>query len=67
MGKIPAAGLTVGEEKRGHRDRIHEPVEFIQEFLLDHLNITPLDETIAFHITCSSRKMGLEENFSKRP
>jgi D-lactate dehydrogenase len=43
--------------------RIFEPVEFIERFLLDHLQITPLAETIAVHLTCSSRKMGLEESF----
>jgi D-lactate dehydrogenase len=43
--------------------KIYEPVGFIREFLLSHLKITPLSETIAVHITCSSRKMGLEESF----
>jgi D-lactate dehydrogenase len=43
--------------------RVYEPVAFIQEFLLDHLSVTPLDATIAVHITCSSRKMGLETSF----
>jgi D-lactate dehydrogenase len=43
--------------------QIFEPVEFIEKFLLDHLPVTPVAETIAVHITCSSRKMGLEESF----
>ncbi|MEJ2639055.1 MAG: FAD-binding and (Fe-S)-binding domain-containing protein [Desulfosarcinaceae bacterium] len=43
--------------------KVYEPVGFIQEFLLDHLEITPLAETVAIHITCSSRKMGLEAHF----
>lgn len=42
------------------RLEIYEPVEFIQHFLLDHLQVVPLPDTIAMHITCSSRKMGLE-------
>ena len=45
------------------RLKVYEPVEFIQRYLLDHLEITPLAETIAVHITCSSRKMGLEDAF----
>jgi D-lactate dehydrogenase len=43
--------------------QIFEPVEFIQRYLLDNLRIWPVAETIAVHITCSSRKMGLESNF----
>ncbi len=43
--------------------QIFEPVEFIQRYLLDNLLIRPVAETIAVHVTCSSRKMGLESNF----
>jgi D-lactate dehydrogenase len=43
--------------------QIFDPVEFIQRYLLDNLRIQPVAETIAVHITCSSRKMGLESNF----
>jgi D-lactate dehydrogenase len=43
--------------------KVYEPVGFIQAHLLEHLDITPLGETIAVHITCSSRKMGLEDAF----
>jgi D-lactate dehydrogenase len=42
---------------------IYEPVEFIQNFLLDHLTIAPVNATVAIHVTCSSRKMGLEAAF----
>ncbi len=45
------------------RLRIYEPMGFIRDHLLDHLDITPADETIAVHITCSSRKMELEAAF----
>ena len=45
------------------RLEIYEPVEFIQHFLLDHLQVVPSPDTIAMHITCSSRKMGLEFQF----
>lgn len=39
--------------------KIYEPAEFIDKFVLDKVNITPLDETVMLHITCSMRKMGL--------
>jgi len=45
------------------RLKIYEPMEFIQHYLLDHLDIIPSTETVAVHITCSSRKMGLEAIF----
>jgi D-lactate dehydrogenase len=40
--------------------KLYEPVEFIHTFLLDRLRFTPITEPIAIHITCSMRKMGLE-------
>jgi D-lactate dehydrogenase len=47
------------------RLRMYEPVEFIHDHLLDRLKIVPLEEKMAFHITCTSTKMGLEEKFRK--
>jgi D-lactate dehydrogenase len=47
------------------RLRLYEPVEFIGTFLLDALEFERSPETIAIHITCSSRKMGLVEAFLK--
>ncbi|GAB4352190.1 MAG: FAD-binding and (Fe-S)-binding domain-containing protein [Gammaproteobacteria bacterium] len=45
--------------------RLYEPAEFIDRFLLERLEITPLDETVALHVTCSARRMGLEERLVK--
>ena len=45
------------------RLQIFEPMEFIRHFLLDRLKIIPAADTIAVHITCSSRKMGLDFAF----
>jgi D-lactate dehydrogenase len=39
--------------------RIYEPVGFINDYLLEHLHQTSRMESVALHITCSSRKMGL--------
>ena len=38
---------------------LYEPAEFIEKFVLDKVRIDPTDETVAVHITCSTRKMGL--------
>lgn len=38
---------------------LYEPVEFIHDFLAQSLLFTPIDDTIAIHVTCSSRRMGL--------
>lgn len=37
---------------------LYEPAEFICTFLLDRLTITPIDDTVAVHVTCSMRRMG---------
>lgn len=43
--------------------KLYEPVEFIHDFLLQHLTITQLPETVAVHVTCSSVKMNLTKKF----
>ncbi|MFO7932567.1 MAG: FAD-binding and (Fe-S)-binding domain-containing protein [Bacteroidales bacterium] len=45
--------------------RIHEPVEFICDHLLDKLSVVKSKKKMAFHVTCSSEKMELEEKFRK--
>ncbi|MDE1241258.1 FAD-binding and (Fe-S)-binding domain-containing protein [Vibrio aestuarianus] len=39
---------------------ILEPTGFVSKYLLQHLAITPKEETVMLHVTCSSRRMGLE-------
>jgi D-lactate dehydrogenase len=41
--------------------KLYEPVEFILDYLLPHLDITPVQETIAVFPVCSMKKMGLED------
>jgi D-lactate dehydrogenase len=41
--------------------KLYEPAEFIERFVLDKVRITPLDECVAVHITCSTRRMGLAD------
>lgn len=43
--------------------RLYEPVEFVHDFLLDKLNFTKQQETVAVHVTCSSTKMGLAQKW----
>ncbi|WP_225809710.1 FAD-binding and (Fe-S)-binding domain-containing protein [Halomonas lysinitropha] len=40
-----------------------EPVAFAHDHLLPRLAITPLDERVAVHVTCSSTRMGLDDKF----
>ena len=49
----------------GLRLSLYEPVEFINNFLLDKLEFTPARENIAVHVPCSSKKLGLEASFMK--
>ena len=41
--------------------RLYEPVEFILEYLIPNLEISPLRETITVFPVCSMKKMGLED------
>ena len=36
-----------------------EPTGFVNQYLLEHLTLEPLQETVMLHVTCSSRRMGL--------
>ena len=44
----------------GQRLTLLDPVEFTLTHLMERLQLTPVNETIAYHHTCSSSKMGLE-------
>ncbi|KHK04521.1 FAD-binding and (Fe-S)-binding domain-containing protein [Desulfovibrio sp. TomC] len=44
--------------------KLHEPVEFIHDYCLPHLDITPVPDTVAVHVSCSSVKMGLTAKFA---
>jgi D-lactate dehydrogenase len=44
------------------RLKLYEPVEFILKFLKDNLVFKKLDRTVAVHITCSTREMGLGDS-----
>ena len=45
--------------------KLYEPVEFITDFLLPHLTITPVDETITVFPVCSMKKMGLDKKLAE--
>ena len=52
--------LFTMKENMGNALKLYEPVEFISEFLLPHLDIAPLQETVTVFAVCSMKKMGLE-------
>lgn len=41
--------------------QILEPSQFVLKYLLQHLTISPLQETIMLHITCSTRRQALDK------
>lgn len=45
------------------RMKLYEPVEFIHDHLLDKLELEKAKEPMAFHVTCTSTKMGLQDKF----
>ena len=40
-------------------------MEFLDRFVLDRVQIEPLDECVAVHATCTTRKMGLVDTLLK--
>jgi D-lactate dehydrogenase len=44
---------------------LYEPVEFIHDFLIERLHLSPISDSIAIHVTCSSTKMGLAHKFKQ--
>jgi D-lactate dehydrogenase len=44
---------------------LYEPVEFIDKFLLDKLEIHQGNEAVTVHATCSTIKMGLTDKLTK--
>ncbi|QTF93110.1 FAD-binding and (Fe-S)-binding domain-containing protein [Halomonas sp. BM-2019] len=51
------------QEHLDERLSLMEPVSFAHDHLLPRLSLTPLDERIAVHVTCSSTRMGLTDKF----
>ena len=41
---------------------ILEPTGFVLKYLLEHLTLSPIEETVMLHVTCSARLMGLENS-----
>ena len=39
--------------------KLYEPAEFIADFLAPNLMFSKIDKTVAIHVTCSSRLMGV--------
>jgi D-lactate dehydrogenase len=43
---------------------VYEPTEFTLRFLVDNLEIRPINESIMLHITCSSSRMNLNDSMT---
>ena len=41
--------------------KLYEPAEFIEKYLVPYLEFSPIEEPVAVHVTCSSRRMGLAD------
>lgn len=60
MDTSPCAKHSI--EKFTQSMEILEPTVFVLKYLLNHLTITPIEETVMLHVTCSSRRMGIENS-----
>jgi len=52
--------LFTMRENFGNKLKLYEPVEFILEYLLPYLDISPLKEKVTVFPVCSMKKMGLD-------
>jgi len=59
------AQIKSGLSEPDLRFSLYEPVEFIRHFLLDKLEFTKIKDSVAIHVPCSSKKMGIEDSFMK--
>ena len=50
--------LRLMQDGLDSRLKLHDPVKFIREQLLDRLHITPQDKPVAVHVTCSTQHLG---------
>jgi len=53
------------KETHSPRLSLYEPVEFILQFLVPRLSFTILSKKVAIHSTCSTTKMGLNDQFRR--
>lgn len=45
--------------------QLFEPVEFIYDYVVDKLEFSKTDEPIAIHVTCSTKRMGIDSKLVK--
>ena len=50
------------KEGLGESLNLYEPVAFLRDHVLGRLTLNPVDETVAIHATCSTRRMGLDHD-----
>jgi D-lactate dehydrogenase len=53
--------LYTMKENMEPRLKLYEPIEFIMDYLADHLSFTRQDETVSVFAVCSAKKLGVEE------
>jgi hypothetical protein len=59
------SGPSVMRIDVGCRFSLYEPVEFIRLFLADKLEWRKVKDSIAIHVPCSSKKMGISTSFEE--
>lgn len=59
MDTSPCASLSRDNLQRDLT--IYEPFQFVAEFVMPRLSITPQEEPVMLHITCTSRRKGLAD------
>jgi D-lactate dehydrogenase len=63
MDKSPCVKRSIEQfsQDTSQQMNLFEPSQFVMDYLLEYLTISPLQETIMLHITCSTRRMALDK------
>ncbi|MCF8259644.1 MAG: FAD-binding oxidoreductase [Melioribacteraceae bacterium] len=56
---------TISQMFDGKELPVYDPVQFIEKIVLTKMSGEKIGESISFHLTCSARKLGLEENIKR--
>tara|TARA_R110001583_G_scaffold129277_3_gene280941 strand:- start:832 stop:3690 length:2859 start_codon:yes stop_codon:yes gene_type:complete len=61
----PCKSMLLENKEKVHGLSLFEPVGFIEDILVNHLNFTPIDEPVMLHVTCTSQRMGLADKMQQ--
>ncbi|GAA6170995.1 FAD-binding and (Fe-S)-binding domain-containing protein [Colwellia sp. KU-HH00111] len=65
MDTSPCKSMLIENKEQTSLLSIYEPVGFVEDILVNHLDFSPIDEPVMLHVTCTSQKMGLADKMQQ--